>query len=193
MFDSKLDQMNKENTEMWKRAVRLNLLKNINNSKLLLKHQKSLSSNQKQNLQKGADQLSIVLSMMEKENNPLIFEKMSKDPYTRQSVGVMRQSVKKIISGVNKLAFRQVFQTINWRKLKPIAFRNRFDDLEKNSPLISNAVQVVKSGDFLDKYHYTTAGSRKQYFQVVDDTLRWTSKKSNITKVRACHVSNHPP
>lgn len=186
--------MRQDKTEMWKQAVKLNLLKSINSSKLLLKHQKNLNSKQKNSLQKGTEQLSIVLSMMEKENNPLIIEKMAKDPYTRQSVNLLRSSVKKISSCVSKIAFREAFKVMNWRKLKPVAFKNRFDELEKNSQIIAKALNTIRNGDFLDKFHYTTRGHHKQYFQLIDDTLRWTSKQKNIGKIRACHTCNiHSP
>lgn len=190
VFNSRLEQMKEEQSEIWKQAVRLNIRKSINSSNLLLKNQKNLSEEQVKSLRKGTEQLSIVLSMIEKENNHLIFEKMSKDPYTRQSVNKLRSSLKTITESINRFAFREVFKTLNWRKLKPLAFKNRFDELEKNSHLINRAVNIVRNGDFLDKFHFSTSGHHKQFFQLIEDTLRWTSKKSNITKIRACHTCN---
>lgn len=89
----------------------------------------------------------------------------------------MRNSCYKISNGISKIAFRSAFQNLNWNKLKPVAFRDRFSELERSNLLIQGAVQRIKIGDFLTKFHFTTKGSHKQFFQLVDETnLRWTSK-----------------
>jgi hypothetical protein len=116
--------------------------------------------------------------MLETEGNPIVFDKLAKDPYTRQSINKMRSSCYKISSGISKMAFRRAFDNMNWTNLKPVAFRDRFSELEKNNLLIQKAVQRIKIGDYITKFHYTTSGSHKQFFQLVDETnLRWTSKK----------------
>lgn len=126
--------------------------------------------------------------MFESEGNPIVFEKLAKDPYTRQSINKMRSAVYKISSGISKIAFKSAFNHMNWTNLKPLAFRDRFSELERTNLLISKAIQRVKIGDYITKFHYTTNGSHKQFFQLFDDTnLRWTSRQSNIVKVRACH------
>jgi hypothetical protein len=177
-----------ENEIFEKFAVKLNLRKSLSSSENLLKHQKNLAPLEKDNLQRGIEQMKIVIQMLESEGNPIIFDKLMNDPYTRQSVNKVRSSCYKVVSGISKIAFRKAFEHLNLNKLKPVAFRDRFSELERINKLINRAVNRIREGDFLTKFHFTTRGSHKQFFKLFDETnIRWTSKKSNIEKVRSCH------
>jgi hypothetical protein len=78
--------------------------------------------------------------MFESEGNPIVFDKLAKDPYTRQSINKMRSSCYKISNGIAKIAFRSAFNHLNWTNLKPRAFRDRFSEMERNNILIQRAV-----------------------------------------------------
>ena len=46
----------------------------------------------------------------------------------------------------------------------------------------------IKDGGYLDKYHYSSSGKRKEYFKVIDSkTLRWCHKQSDINNLKSCH------
>ena len=108
--------------------------------------------------------MKIVIQMLESEGNPIVFDKLMNDPYTRQSVNKVRSSCYKIVSGIYKIAFRRAFEHLNLNKLKPLAFRDRFSELEKVNKIINRAVSKVRNGDFLTKFHFTSRGSHKQFF-----------------------------
>lgn len=60
-YNLRMDTLKKENHSFEKFAVRLNLRKSLSSSEHLLKHQKNLSDLEKDNLQRGLEQLKIVL------------------------------------------------------------------------------------------------------------------------------------
>lgn len=71
--------------------------------------------------------------MLETEGNPIVFDKLNSDPYTRHSMNKVRSACYKIESGILKLAFRSAFKNLNFSKLKPVAFRDKHQIKEKNS------------------------------------------------------------
>lgn len=103
----------------------------------------------------------------------------------------LRTSCDKIVSGISKIAFRAVFQDLNMRKLKPVAFRDKFTLAQTTRPLINKGVLKVKLGDYLTKLNLTSGGKSKQFFQLVDEVnLRWASKKEKVQDVKKCHSCN---
>lgn len=145
-------------------AVRLNLRKSLSSSENLLKHQKKLSNLERENLERATKQLKIILAIFEDEQNPIIFNKLATDSYTRNSMVKLRNSCDKIVSGISKIAFRAVFKDLNMAKLKPVAFRDKFAIAQMTRPIINKGVLKIKLGDFLTKLNLTSGGKSKQFF-----------------------------
>ena len=125
---------------------------------------------------------------MEKETNPIILDKLESDTYTRHCVSTMRSSINKIVSGISKIALRKIFEDHKWKRLKTVGFSQRLQNPNQISEIQQKSVNIIKLGGYLEKFHYTTRGSKKQFFQLVDETtLRWASKKSYINNLRYCH------
>lgn len=207
-FNRMLSTIQGGNAQVYRQAVRLNLRKSLSSSENLLRYQKSgnLSRVERESLERGAEQLRVVLHQLESEmpESSRFLEKFAQDPYTRQSVSLMKSTCGKISSGAAKILFRSAFRNLSLVHQKPIVFRNQKNsqfqvfsktqwNLEKASSLnlIINALRRIEKGEFLTKLHYRANGGKKQYFKVVDGTeIRWTSKEVNIGEVKHCHSCN---
>jgi hypothetical protein len=97
-----------QNQEIMKKAVFLNLRSSINNSRALIEKNRDLSYNDKEALEKGISQLSLVSEIMKSETNPIILNKILGDTYARESIQKMRDSVKVIFYMFYKIGARQI-------------------------------------------------------------------------------------
>ena len=112
----------------------------------------------------------------------MIIERMAKDPYTKQSLLLLRSSLNVFTKGVMKLMLGPVMNELKLYKSNSKAFKSRFEYTEYSSPLVQNALEAVRAGDYLQKYHLSTNGHKKQFFKVIEDGVRWSSSPNNITK-----------
>lgn len=78
--------------------------------------------------------------MLETEENPIVFDKLSKDPYTRNSINKLRSSCDVIANSISKIAFRRAFEHMHLKKLKPVSLRDRFSEVERRSVPVQKAI-----------------------------------------------------
>ena len=109
-----------------------------------------------------------------------------KDSYTKDAVTNLRLKISKIEKGVKKAFFMPA-----WNKLMK---KSRLERRKSHLVESTNAYEYYKSilkGEYLDKFHLSSNGHKKQFFQIVDTKelrqLRWCDKEKDITKISACH------
>jgi len=119
---------------------------------------------------------------MAQENNELIIERMAKDPYTKNSMFLLKRTLNIFSKGILKMSIGPIFENLKFYKSSSKAFKSRFDYTEYSSELVMGALEVVRKGDYLMKYHLSTNGHKKQFFKVVEDGLRWSSSPANINR-----------
>lgn len=186
-FRASMVQENAGDNPLWKQAVALNLRKSINHSNNLVKMSPNISENERIQLTKGAKQLALVLEIVKNENNPLILNKVANDPYTRDSIQKMRNSVK-IISNIEyKMYAKMAFEKIHWKDLKPLAIRRQPQEEQVTPDFIYDALAFVHKGGYMKKLNYSTSGGRKQFFKVHEGKLIWADKESRIKKAKKNH------
>ena len=106
-----------------------------------------------------------------------------KDSYTRESINTMRLKIAKIEKGVKK-----AFYMPAWEKLTKKAKLERSKSFLVESQLAYKYYMQIKDGEYLEKFHYSSSGSKKEYFKIIDSkTLRWCHKQSDISNIKACH------
>lgn len=124
-----------------------------------------------------------MLKYFEEEYNPIILEKMMKDNYTRDAVHVLKLKVAKIDRLVKRSFFMPFFN-----KIAKQANKERRKSFLIDSQLAFKYFLRTRDGEQLEKFHYSSNGSRKEFFKVIDNKyLRWSKDKKNITNPAKCH------
>lgn len=124
-----------------------------------------------------------MLRYFEEEYNPIILEKMMKDNYTRNAVHLLKLKLTKIDMFVKRQAFLPVFE-----KLASRAQRERRKSFLVDSQLAYKLFLRTRDGELLEKVHYSSNGSRKEFFKIIDNKfLRWSKDKKNIDIASKCH------
>lgn len=105
-----------------------------------------------------------------------------KDSYTREAVHTLKLKLAKI----DRLTKRALFTP----------FFNRLNDktkLERRKSFLIESQYAYKcfvktrEGEVLEKYHFSSNGSRKEFFKIVDNQyIRWCPDKKNITNLKKC-------
>ena len=149
--------------------------------------------------------LKVILELLETESNPLILEKLFGDTYASESIWQYKATTQKIADKLQlfskKIGF-SLLKTIcydNFHKPKQVPkkqYPNRFQfpkavsEIPKHS-FLEQILLRISAGDNLTKIHYTSSGSKTQYFLPYKNTsLKWASKPSSIYKDKPSHVVN---
>lgn len=105
---------------------------------------------------------------------------MMKDNYTRDAIHTLKLKVTKIDKLIKRAYYMPFFNKI----AKRAKFERRKSFLV-DSQLAYRCYLKIKDGGLLEKFHYSSNGSRKEYFKVVDSKyLRWGKdlKKLDVPK-----------
>lgn len=176
------------NDSIWKMAVAFNLRKSIGNCNMIAKNTAGLSDVEKKNLKKSVNQLSLVLEVIQTETNPSVLEHMKNDPYTRESIQKLRFSVKSLVSAIEKFGYRIALSKVHYHKIKPVAHRS----ILITHAYMLKALSFIEQGGMMKKFHFTSKGSKFNYFKIQDGReLRWSNNKSKLNNPKKCHCSNH--
>ena len=221
---STMEKMKRENKEIWKQAVRLNLYKAIKSSKEQLIGSKSreLIENQ-QNLLKIIDQLNITVSVFQEEQNDTVLERLFDDNYCAKSVTQVRAALFTIVDlsthSAKKKGFEAIKEAYNDIKQSQLSHSrsmhshknhnsqikrsnlvnlfpsrinnsiipNSIGDVNPDS-ILADAIKTLLVGSKLKKQHYTTGGSKTQYFVIKKDaSLRWANDRSDAQNNKSGH------
>lgn len=106
-----------------------------------------------------------------------------KDSYTRDAVHILKLKVTKIDRLVKRCAFMPFFN-----KIAKKANLERRKSTLVDSQIAFKCFVKAKEGEILEKFHYSSNGSRKEFFKIMDNKfLRWTRDKKNIELPKKCH------
>jgi hypothetical protein len=124
------------------------------------------------------------LKYFEEEYNPIILEKMMKDNFTRDAIHTLKLKVTKI----DKLAKRAFYMPF-FNKIAKRARLERRKSFLVDSQLAYRFYLKIKDGEQLEKFHYSSNGSRKEFFKIVDSKyLRWAPDAKKVNNPKAnCH------
>lgn len=129
-------------------------------------------------------QIQAVLKYFENEHNPIILEKMMKDNFTRDAIHTLKLKVTKI----DKLTKRGMCMPF-FNLMANRARQERRKSFLVDSQLAYRFYLKIKDGEYLEKFHYSSNGSRKEFFKIVDSKyLRWNPDPKKVNNPKAgCH------
>jgi hypothetical protein len=113
-----------------------------------------------------------------------VLEKMMKDNYTRDAVHILKLKITKIDRLAKRCAFMPFFN-----KIAKKANLERRKSFLVDSQMAFKCFMRTRDGEVLEKFHYSSNGSRKEFFKVTDNKyLRWSRDKKNIAVPNKCHT-----
>lgn len=116
-------------------ALRLRITKSIKMSKILLKERKE----DKDMIEMGIAQMNKTIEQLNTENNPLMEDKLSSMPYTKESVNMLRASVNKLRKFAYFMLYGDAWKILSENKLA----KNRISQYHKRINIPSPLLPVV--------------------------------------------------
>lgn len=107
-----------------------------------------------------------------------------KDNFTRDAIHNLKLKVNKIDKLIKRGLCTPFFNIVaNKARLE------RRKSFLVDSQLAYRCYLKIKDGEFLDKYHYSSNGHKKDFFKIVDSKyLRWNPDKNKVNNPKAnCH------
>lgn len=107
-----------------------------------------------------------------------------KDNFTRDAIHNLKLKVTKIDRLIKRSMYLPFFNNMNDK-----ARRERRKSFLVDSQLAYRYYLKIKDGEFLEKFHYSSNGSRKEFFKIVDSKyLRWNPEPKKVNNPKAgCH------
>lgn len=107
-----------------------------------------------------------------------------KDNFTRDAIHNLKLKVTKIERLVKRAMYLPFFNVVNNK-----ARLERRKSFLIDSQLAYSYYLKIKDGEYLEKFHYSSNGSRKEFFKIVDSKyLKWNPDPKKVNNPKAgCH------